>query len=101
MGKYYTTPFCQKVTNKATEVLMMNDVDERCKKSCSIKEYVGETYLRYNQKTSNEIDRYYFKYRLHDVLKTKVYDEYLIYDEIGMVGSVGGTLGMFKEFWYN
>ena len=63
-------------------------------------EYTGETYLRYNlQETSDEEDRYYFKYRLHDVNSTVVYDEYLIYDGIGMVGSVGGTLGMFIEFW--
>ena len=107
MGKYYTTPFCQNftycpecITMITIGMLIRNDQDESCKKSCSIKEYTGETYLRYNlQETSDEEDRYYFKYRLHDVNSTVVYDEYLIYDGIGMVGSVGGTLGMFIEFW--
>ena len=105
MGKYFTTPFCQKDTDSqlciTEEMKMINDQDEgrsKCKKSCSIKEYTGENYLRYNlQKTANEMDEYYFKYRLHDVNSTKIYDEYLIYDGIGMVGSVGGTLGMFIE----
>ena len=104
MGKYYTTPFCQNVTDCpeciTTGMLIRNDKDERCKKSCSIKEYTGEIYLRYNQKTSDEKDVYYFKYRLQDVNSTVVYDEYLIYNGIGMVGSVGGTLGMFIEFLY-
>ena len=69
-----------------------------CKKSCSVKEYTGETFLQYNQKPqSNETGEYYFKYVLNDVTSTKVYKEYLIYDTIGMVGSVGGTLGMVIE----
>ena len=29
---------------------------------------------------------------------SKVYEEYLIFDAIGMIGSVGGTLGMFIGF---
>ena len=28
----------------------------------------------------------------------KVHEEYLIYDEVGMIGSVGGTFGMFIGF---
>ena len=66
--------------------------------SCSVKEFTGETYLRYNQKPqSNETGEYYFKYVLNDVASTRVFKEYLIYDAIGMVGSVGGTLGMVIE----
>ena len=30
--------------------------------------------------------------------KCKVFEEYLIYDTMGMIGSVGGTLGMFIGF---
>ena len=29
------------------------------------------------------------------------FDEYLIYDEIGLIGSVGGTLGLILEYKYN
>ena len=31
----------------------------------------------------------------------KIYQEYLIYDGIGMIGSVGGTLGMFIGFSFS
>ena len=34
-------------------------------------------------------------------LKTEVYKEYLIYDVIGMVGMVGGTLGLFIGFSFS
>ena len=102
IGKNYKTPFCQNGADSQEcnlkQMVKMSDEYSKCKKSCSIKEYTGETYLRYNfPKTSNEKDEYYFKYRLYDVNSTMVYDEYLIYDGIGMVGSVGGTLGMFIE----
>ena len=102
IGKNYKTPFCQNGADSQEcnlkQMVKMSDEYSKCKKSCSIKEYTGETYLRYNlPKTSNETDEYYFKYRLYDVNSTMVYDEYLIYDGIGMVGSVGGTLGMFIE----
>ena len=30
-----------------------------------------------------------------------IYQEYLIYDGIGMIGSVGGTLGMFIGFSFS
>ena len=30
-----------------------------------------------------------------------IYQEYLIYDDIGMIGSVGGTLGMFIGFSFS
>ena len=70
-----------------------------CKKSCSHKEYVGGIYQN-NPKISDKKDQdlYDFKYRLYHLATTKVHEEYLIYDEIGMVGSVGGTLGMFMKF---
>ena len=38
---------------------------------------------------------YLLEYKLINLdFAAKVYEEYLIYDEIGMIGSVGGTLGM-------
>ena len=30
-----------------------------------------------------------------------VYEEYLIYDAVGMIGAVGGTLGMIIGFSFN
>ena len=103
LGKYYQTPYCKNDTlNQQCIYNYMMEMEMKgilnCKKSCSVKEYTGETFLRYNQKPqSNETGEYYFKYVLNDVTSTKVYKEYLIYDAIGMVGSVGGTLGMVIE----
>ena len=96
MGTNYTTPFCQNDTNNQRCILANKEVGMNCEKSCSIKEYIGETYL--NSPRSSDVkdrDLYYFKYRLNN-LASKVYVEYLIYDSIGMVGSVGGTLGKFS-----
>ena len=42
---------------------------------------------------------YFLLYKLkNNNFAAKVYEEYLIYDAIGMIGSVGGTLGMFIQF---
>ena len=101
MGKNYTTPFCQNDTqNELCIVEYIDKVGYTCKKSCSIKEYIGGIYQSHPL-TSDKKDQdlFYFKYRLYHLATTKVHEEYLIYDEIGMVGSVGGTLGMFIKFW--
>ena len=100
IGKNYTTPFCQNDTqNELCIVEYIDKVGYTCKKSCSIKEYIGGIYQS-NPLTSDKKDQdlFYFKYRLYHLATTKVHEEYLIYDEIGMVGSVGGTLGMFLNF---
>ena len=39
-----------------------------------------------------------FAYKFLSPLKTKVYEEYLITDGITLIGSVGGTLGLFIGF---
>ena len=53
---------------------------------------MGQPYLNIPIKSDKENwDLYHFKYRINNHASTK--DQYLIYDVIGMVGSVGGTLG--------
>ena len=41
------------------------------------------------------------KYKFASPLKTKVYEEYFIIDTVGLIGSVGGTLGMFTGYSFN
>ena len=48
-------------------------------------------------KNSKKWNRYEFRYEFSEH-KGKVFEEYLIYDIMGMIGSVGGTLGMFIGF---
>ena len=47
--------------------------------------------------TSNTTNTYMLVCTLTKLM-SKVYEEYLIYDAMGMIGSVGGTLGMFVGF---
>ena len=73
--------------------------DNACPKLCKIQEYSGK--IDYNDdKTTSETETntllLHLRYsRPHTVTLS---EEYLIYDSIGMVGSVGGTLGMFMGF---
>ena len=99
MDKNYSIAFCCNDTHSQQCILipmLKEDDGSNCKKSCSNKEYLGEVYL--NVPITSDVkdqDLYYFMYRLNNHnFASKVYEEYLIYDAIGMVGSVGGTLGM-------
>ena len=46
-----------------------------------------------HQMQVNDIKNIQIKYKIER--KETLYEEYLIYDVIGMIGSVGGTLGLF------
>ena len=107
MEKSFNTPFCQNDT--ATQQCIFNYISNKtvganCKKSCSILEYLGESVLNfpYQSKSGAEYENwnvYWLQIELtNQDLLSKVFEEFLIYDVIGMIGSVGGTLGMFIEF---
>ena len=48
----------------------------------------------FEQKFRDVTHEYYFAYQFSRPLYMATYKEYLIYDAIGMIGSVGGTLGL-------
>ena len=99
MGRNYSTPFCQNDTDNerciAKQVYEKN-LESNCKKSCTKLEYFGEMEIYQNVNSKdNKSNNYRIFYRLtNNNFEAKVYEEYLIYDTIGMIGSVGGTLGM-------
>ena len=102
LGKNYSTPFCQNDTDneqcafKIIEQIQEQEIMSDCKKACSILEYTGKIVLnmpRYSDKGENW-NMYSLKYRLNDI-ETMVYEEYFIYDTVGMIGSVGGTFGTY------
>ena len=64
---------------------------------CHILEYSGQPVLSTNQGGSGILFEYKF---LPPQLKT-VYKEYLIFDMVGVIGSVGGTLGMCIGFSFS
>ena len=73
----------------------------KCKHSCNILEYSGMYVANRPQKAkkSEKWDYHAFSYELSNLEhKCKVYEEYLIYDTMGMIGSVGGALGVFIGF---
>ena len=48
-----------------------------------------------------KIPNVYFAYSIAPPKTVVVHQEYLIYDTIGLIGSVGGTLGMFIGFSFS
>ena len=55
---------------------------------------VNMPYGEIEESKYNNWNAYWLLYKLPSN-NAKVYEEYLICDTIGMIGSVGGTLGMF------
>ena len=86
---------------------LIKDQEKHCKKSCKVKEFgVGKSFEPHYMCASS-LNRLAFGYRfsqplsgdtrsisLHKTVKT----EYLVNTRIAMVGTVGGTLGMFVGF---
>lgn len=64
-------------------------------KTCNTTEYSGQ--ITIDEERPLEISTY-IKYKFSLPLKSKVYQEYLVIDIFGLIGSVGGTLGMFIGF---
>ena len=83
--------------------MMKQEVGFNCKKSCSNLEYLGEVVLNIPDHSEHEnLNIYELEFKLtNQDFVAKVWEEYLIYDIIGMMGSVGGTLGSFIEFCKN
>ena len=70
-------------------------VKPQCPKPCHIHEYFGEESLDY--KTAKRKDNgteFVFLYRFNDEKPVTIYEEYFVYDEIGLISSIGGTLGL-------
>ena len=70
-------------------------------KPCSKYDYSGT--LQFESENINDSYLYYkrLNYQFDYPQVLTIYQEYLIYDGIGMIGSVGGTLGMFIGFSFS
>lgn len=70
-----------------------------CPKSCTIHEYSGEiNYRESKTEAKEENNTFSASFRFAAPFTMTSYQEYLIYDFNGLVGSVGGTLGIFIGF---
>ena len=108
-GIYYTSDIPKCETGNETECSWdiiydiyadISNID-KCPKSCIFEEYTG--IIDFKQKkeflntTSNTFGIYY---RYARPFAVNVNEEYVIYDLIGMIGSTGGTLGLFIGFTF-
>ena len=112
-GKNYDIPFCQNYMDDKcarrifhaymyhkTENSFTKKVDLKCKHSCTILQYSGSVVHWNSIFPKNEsYNEHQFEYQFGNTdNKMTVFHEYLIYDSMGMIGSVGGTFGMFIGF---
>ena len=72
-------------------------ISQGYQKPCSVLEYQGEMNYESNI-LDNETN---IVYQFAPPMMTNVQQEYLIFDTIGMIGSVGGTLGMCIGFSFS
>ena len=70
-------------------------------KACTKYDYSGTQ--TFQSENIEDIDMYskILTYQFNYPQVLTIYQEYLIYDGIGMIGSVGGTLGMFIGFSFS
>ena len=103
LGINYSAPFCYVNDTKAEQCalnigknIMEQRIPSNCKKSCSNLRYFGDiSGMNPISPLVKKINWYFFSYILtNDEFISNVFEEYLIYDVIGMIGSVGGTLGL-------
>ena len=80
--------------NAITDLWHDFQISHGYKKPCMVLEYQGEKTHEEND-PNNETT---IEYQFAPPMMTTVQQEYLIFDTIGMIGSVGGTLGMFIGF---
>ena len=74
-------------------------INEEHLKTCVTTQYLGEMMVDLdNTMTMHKDNHTRIYYKFHLPIKTKVYEEYLITDAITLIGSVGGTLGLFISF---
>ena len=96
-------PYCNTLdeadcAGKAIAKTWNNITSEECRKPCEIYEFQEKGAW---QDKSRDHDGFLFSYEFLKNEKTKTSEEYLIYDTVGLIGSVGGTLGMFTGFTFS
>ena len=105
LGKNYSTPFCQNdIFNEKCihNYMSQHKGGSNCKRSCSNLEYFGEFEAIVPYKSEKENWNFYqMHYYIDKAYEMKVYEEYIIIDAIGLIGSVGGTLGLFIGFSFS
>ena len=78
---------------------------KRYPKTCTILQYSGEVEFDVDMSGFNPLlygtHQVYLGYNFAPPRTITIHEEYLIYDTIGLIGSIGGTLGMFIGFSFS
>ena len=86
-------PFCNSSQDETCYLNLMRDIQASIiKKPCIKLQYSGKAQSFSSGKNRQNIIE--FKYRLDDFKSVTVHEEYLIFDSVAMIGSIGGTLGL-------
>ena len=96
---YYDYVECGCHLEHAYDVMQNITTNYECPQSCEITQYVGT--IIWNDKLSWNSNVSLVQYKYVTPLFLSVYEEYIICDLINLVGSVGGTLGLFIGFSFN
>ena len=88
--------------NILSEKILYGGIKSKCKKPCEIQQYIVDWKNWYVENANQESKLWFWLwYQFEDDQDTIVYEEYLIYDTINMIGSLGGTLGLFIGFSFS
>ena len=93
-------PFCKTPKEEICFLDTMARIrDGIVQKPCTKVDYVGKAQTISSGKGRENIIEFW--YRLNDFKRVTVHDEYLIFDSVSMIGSIGGTLGLCIGFSFS
>ena len=98
LGPYDDSLICETETEQECSFQNFYYYGANCSKPCSIVQYTGRVDYWEENNSNLEESSFTFNLRFSPPLMSTVYQEYIIYDIFGMIGSVGGTLGIFIGF---
>ena len=102
IGNGEKLPDCDNLENERCMIRVIEKFSEHighCESQCEVKDYSGEPQLSdYESPLNLEDGKRADLYILSSTRTRKWIQEYEIYDTAGMIGTVGGSLGLFLGF---
>ena len=97
-GNDITFPLCteQVVENYNKAISVLPDLLDTCSKACKTFQYTG-TMKQFHNFINNSRD-VQLSYWFNSENEVEVFEEYQIYEITSVIGSIGGTLGLFVGF---
>ena len=94
----HSFPLCtEQVLQNFKKALVLLELYDTCSKACTTFQYTGEMNSQYTGFTNNSREVYIGYWFNYDD-EVEVFEEYLIYEITSVIGSIGGTLGLFIGF---